>query len=55
MKRAINELEIRLSNAETNMPVWEAEGNVEQAQVCFETIQSIKRALVVLRAVDSLL
>jgi len=50
MERAINELQIKLETYETNEPIWRAEGNEAQANLCKESAESIRKAIRVLEA-----
>lgn len=53
MKAAISQLEINLDNLTTNEPIWRAEGNIEQADLCAKNAAEIRQGLSVLRAADS--
>lgn len=54
MKAAIAQLEISLENLETNIPIYHAEGNVEQADAWVENASEIRQALEVLRAANNI-
>jgi len=50
MEHAIAELEISLATAENNAPIWEAEGNLEQAAASRAHAESFRAALALLRS-----
>jgi hypothetical protein len=49
MEYAITELEIALNTAENNAPIYEREGNHEQAEACRRHAESYRAAIVKLK------
>lgn len=50
---AISELEVTLSTYQNNEPIWRAEGNAEQADLCRRKVVSIEAAIQRLRDVSA--
>ena len=50
MMGAIAQLEVSLETATTNEPIYRAEGNIEQADLCLAHAESYRAAIKVLRS-----
>lgn len=45
MEYAIAQLKVNLDTAEKNAPIWESEGNTEQAEACRRHAESYRAAI----------
>lgn len=49
MEYAIAQLEVSLETAETNAPIWEVDGNTEQAEASRQHAESYRAAIAKLK------